>query len=453
MAFDNRDSIDFGKDRIPKLFSNLFIPTLLGMIADVAFILTDGIFVGHGVGQEGLASVNLVCPAMMLITAIGVMFGSGCSVVAAIHLAKENVKAARINMTQAFAASLALSLVLVAIFYSAPGKVLGLLGVSEELMAFAKEYFFWFIPTCVFIMVQIVGSFVIRLDGSPKYSMLATVVPSVINIVLDYVFIFICGWGLKGAAIATDIGTGVGMLMTFVYIFFLSNTLKVYKLKHTVTSLRLGLRNVGYMIKVGFPGFIGEFATSVMILAGNLAFGKYLSDSGIAAFSVICYLFPVVLNVYYAISSAAQPIISFNYGAGSVSRVRSTLRLSLVFSAAFALLALGVFCFFPASIISVFLESGSKTFGLASTGLPLFALAFLPMGVNLSIIGYFQSVERSVVAVILTLLRGFVLVVLSFLLMPKMAGVTGLWLAVPVSETITAILSIVLLLHSFARSH
>lgn len=260
MAFDNRDSIDFGQVEIRKLFRSIFIPTLLGMLFNVAFILTDGIFVGHGVGAPGLASVNLVCPVMMLITGIGMMFGIGSSVVAAIHLSHENVKAARINVTQGLLASLCVAAVVTALLYLFPDASLRLLGTSDALLPMAREYLFWFVPTCVFIMVQIVCEFSIRLDGSPKYAMYCAIVPAVINIILDYVFIFPCGLGLKGAALATDVGTFVGAAMSLTYFVGPVRKLRFYPLKWTRTSLRFFARNTGYMVKVGFSGFIGEFA-------------------------------------------------------------------------------------------------------------------------------------------------------------------------------------------------
>lgn len=445
MAFQNRESIDFGNERIPKLFLTIFIPTLIGMLADVVFMLTDGIFVGHSVGPEGLACINLVTPAMMLITGLGVMFGMGGSVVAAIQLAKGNREDARINVTQAMGASIFLSLIVVVIFYSFPERALSFMGVSQELMSLAMEYFIWFIPTCFFIMVQIVGSFIIRLDGSPRYSMMATLIPSLINILLDYIFIFPCAMGLKGAALATDIGTFVGSVMVLVYMFGLADKLRLERIRINLAAIRPTLRNVGNMMKVGFSGFIGEFAISMMILAGNLAFGKYLGDTGIAAYSVICYIFPLVINIYISVSSAAQPIISFNHGAQQESRVCETFRFSVCFSVTFALVVALIFTFFAPSIIAIFLERGSETFLLASKGLPLFAIGYAFMAFNISTVGYFQSVEKSLHSIALTLMRGFVFILTAFLLLPPLAGTPGLWLSVPAAELLTTIFAVIML--------
>lgn len=448
MAFDNRDSIDFGEEKIPRLFNSLFIPTLLGMIFDVTFILTDGIFVGHGVGADGLASVNLACPLLMVMTGIAMMFGVGGSVVAAIHLSKNNVKAARINITQAFTGSAIIALAIVVLLYSAPEFFLGLLGTSPELMPMTRTYLLWFIPACLFIAIQIVGSFIIRLDGSPKYSMAAIIIPSILNIGLDYVFIFPLEMGLKGAALATSIGYGIGAAMTLLYIFRFAARLKIYKLKYTRTALRLGCRNIGYIMKLGFAAFLGEFGSSVMQISGNLMFGKYIGDTGIAAFSVICYLMPVLINVYYSVSTAAQPIMSYNFGADRQERVTSTFKFSLFVSVAFSLCVTVVAVTFAPAIVSLFLPSGSEAFSIASRGLPIFATCFVLMGFNITTIGYLQSIKRSLNATILVSLRGFIILIAAFAALPPLIGQTGLWLACPVTEAITAVVSIILLITS-----
>ncbi len=447
MAFDNRDSIDFGKTDIPKLFRSIFIPTLFGMVFNAVFVFTDGIFIGHGVGPEGLACVNLIAPIMMVITGLGMMFGVGCSVVSAIHLSRDNEKAARINTTQAYLAATLLAILMAGLFYSMPGQVLHLLGVPDSLVPMAKEYYLWFIPTALFLMFQIVGEFLIRLDGSPKFAMFSNIIPAVVNIILDYVFIFPCGMGLKGAALATDIGTGIGMLMALYYMVFRAEKLKFYRLKRSATSIRLSLRNVGYMIKLGFSAFIGEFAISTMMLAGNIAFGRHIGDDGIAAYSVICYLFPVVYMIYSAVAQSAQPIISYNYGASQESRVRKTFRFSLMISIVFGAVITFLFCFSAPAIISIFLENGSETFRIATEGLPLYATGFVFIAFNVSAIGYFQSIERGNLATCLMLLRGVVFLVMAFWLLPKSMGTTGLWLAVPTAEVLTFAVEI----FSFAR--
>lgn len=447
--FDNRDSIDFRSENIPALFRSIFIPTLLGMLFNAAFTLTDGIFVGHGVGAEGLACINLVAPIMMVVTGLGMMLGIGCSVVAAIHLAKGNVKAARINVTQSYLTAILGAALLSAVFYAFPNPILSLLGVSPQLMALAREYYLWFIPTCVFLMLQIVGEFVIRLDGSPRYAMYANIIPALVNIALDYTFILPCGWGLRGAALATDIGTALGALMALYYMLFRAKSLRLYRLKWTLTSLRLMARNMGYNVRLGFSAFVGELAISVMMLTGNLAFGHALGDTGIAAFSVVCYLFPAVYMVYSAVAQSAQPIISFNHGDGAPGRVRRTFRHSLGVNLAFGAAVTLLFALLAPQLIGIFIPTTDPAAILAVKGLPLYATGLLFVAFNISAIGYLQSTEQASSATLLMALRGILLLVPVFLLLPSLFGTPGLWLAVPLAELLTALLAV----FSIVRKH
>ena len=441
--YDNRDNIDFGKTSIGRLFASIFFPTLLGMLFNMAFLLTDGIFVGHGIGSYGLASINLIAPIMMLINGLGMMLGVGVSVVAAIHLSKGNNKAARINVTQAFGAGIFISIVIGAVCYLFPGTVLNLLGVEGSLYAPTREYYLWFLPTCLLLMIETLGLFVIRLDGSPRFAMYSNIIPAIINGVLDYVFIFPCHLGLKGAALATDCGGLVGALMVAYYMIFRTRSLHLYRLKTTWTSLRLTLRNIGYMTRVGFPGLIGEAAVAVMMLSGNLAFSHHIGDDGVAAWSIACYLFPLVYMICNAVAQSAQPIISFNHGAGKGHRVRGTVRFSILVSVAIGLLVSLLFLFFSPTMVLGFLNPDVPTYGIAATGLPYYGTGFLFMAVNICAVGYLQSVEKAGAASLFTILRGIVFLVAAFALLPNLWGTVGLWLSVPCAELFTTLAIVV----------
>nr|MCR5191759.1 polysaccharide biosynthesis C-terminal domain-containing protein [Bacteroidales bacterium] len=381
--FDNRDSIDFGSNDVATLFRRYFFPTLLGMLFSMAFIVTDGIFVGHGIGPRGLAAINLVGPIMLLINGMGMMFGMGVSVVAAIHLSHDNIKAARINTTQAFFAGIIVSVLVGAVCYVFPKTVLTLLGVGADMYDDAYEYYIWFIPTCLLMMIEGIGLFVIRLDGSPRYAMMSNIIPSIVNIVLDYLFIFPCKMGLMGASLATDIGGFVAMLMVAYYMLFRAKTLKPYRLKMTMMSLRLTLRNVAYIIKMGASGFVGELAVAVTMLTGNIIFNHYLGTDGVSAYSIACYLFPLIYMVINAVAQSSQPIISYNYGAGLHSRVRDTMKLSMIISIAIGVVITIIFLLLPSLIVEIFINEDSKTAIIASEGLPYYSLGFVFLAINL----------------------------------------------------------------------
>lgn len=439
-----RDNIDFATTNIRRLFAKLLFPTLFGMLFSMAFIFTDGIFVGHGIGPHGLASINLIGPVMMLISGLGMMFGSGASVVAAIHLSQGNIKAARINVTQVFLAGVIVSILMGVVCYCFPRQVLTILGACGPLYESAYEYYIWFIPTCLLMMIETIGLFVIRLDGSPRYAMMANVVPAIVNIVLDYIFIFPCHMGLMGASLATDIGGFVAVAMVAYYMLFRAKTLKFYRLKMSLKSLILTLRNLGYMIRIGTSGLVGELSVAVMMLAGNTMFMRHLGSDGVSAYSVACYLFPLVYMVYCAVAQSAQPIISYNYGNSSMQRVRKTVRYSLLISIVIGLLLSLVMILFSPEVVSIFINDGGEACRLSAEGLPYYAAGFTFMAVNICYVGYCQSVERAGLAILVTLLRGVVFIVPAFILLPTCIGTKGLWLSVPVSEALTTVTVIVI---------
>lgn len=435
----NRDSINLGEVSIPRLFRQYFVPTLLGMLALCAVTATDGIFVGRGIGSDALAAVNICIAPTMLLVGVGLMLGVGASVVSSIHLANDNVKAARLNITQALIFGSLITLIFLAVTLSDMEKTARMLGCSDSLMGSVLDYMPWIFITCLFQMWCAIGLFVVRLDGSPKYAMWCNVLPGLLNVVLDYLFIFTFDLGIGGAAMATCISCFIGGLMVLVYLFGFARQLKPIKIKLSMKSLALSARNLLYQCKIGISALLGEATMGMLMFMGNLVFMRYLGDDGVGAFSIACYYCPFVFMIGNAIAQSAQPIISYNYSLKLSGRVISTERLAIMSAIGCGLAVTLAFIFFPEWMVSLFLDNDTRAFGLAVDGFPWFSLAFVFFIFNLTAIGYFQSVERVVPAILFALLRGVVMLVPAFLLLPMMLGVKGIWLALFVSEAVTSL--------------
>ena len=311
-----RDAIDFGSDNIPKLFGKMLMPTLLGMLCISLMTIIDGVFIGHGVGSDALAAVNIFSPFWLLMTAIGLMLGIGCSVVSSIHLSRDNEKAARINMTQTIIFGTALTLTITILVQCYSTQTAYLLGSSDRLLPHVLDYQRWLSLAFCAMFIQPVGLLIIRLDGSPTYAMFTSSIPAILNIVLDYIFLFVLDKGLAGVSFATFLALWFGAGMVIFYILFLSGSMQLYRLKWSLKSLFLFARNIGYQFRLGFSAFLGECSISVLMFVGNYVFMRYLGEDGVAAFSIACYIMPFIFMTGNAISQSAQPIISFNHGAG-----------------------------------------------------------------------------------------------------------------------------------------
>lgn len=447
-----RDSLDFKSMSVGKLFTKLLVPTIMGMAASALFTVVDGIFVGNGIGSDAMAAVNISAPIFMIITGVGLMFGMGGGILTSINLSQGKKKVANINFIQSVIALVFISLVMTLLLTIFPHKIATLFGSDEYLMDMVVEYLFWFSISLPFTVLVVALPFFIRLTN-PKISMWAMLAATVVNIILDYLFIFVFKWGLFGAAIATDIGEFVGAAIMIIYLFRHSIAIRFVWLKLSVKSLLLTLRNVGYMIKLGFSVFLSEITISVMIISGNYVFMDYMGADGVAAYSVICYLFPIIFMVFNATVQSAQPIISYNYGCGQMKRSDNALRLSMLFTLAFAFSIMLLFICFTRSIVTLFIpDTASAAWGYAVAGLPLFATDYLFFGINIIIIGYYTSIERLRRAISLTVLRG-ILPVVFFFTLPLLLDVNGIWLAVAAGDITTTVVIVILLIVDKVRKN
>lgn len=443
-----RDAIDFGKTNIRKLFVKIFLPTLLGLMFGASVYLADGIFVGNGIGAEALAAVNIVTPLFLISTGLALMFGSGASIVVAVHLSRHNHKAANINVTQAITVSTAIMVLICAVVFLFPEQTARLFGSSSKLIPLVTEYMRYALPSFLGSMLLVVGMFIIRLDGSPKFAMYSNVIASVLNIVLDYICVFPLDMGVKGAAIATSVSQCIGAVIVLAYMLRYSQTLHLYTPKFTRTSIRLTIRNTGYMIKLGLPTFIGETAMACFMLVGNIMFMRQLQECGVAAFAVACYILPLVFLFGNAIAQSALPIISYNYGTGNKDRIVRTFRMSVWIATICGLLISLIGILGKRQIIGMFLNPDDCAYDLALYGFPYYASCFIFLVLNIVLIGYIQSKEQFKAATVFMLLRGYIFIIPAFLWLPSVFGNLGLWLAVTTSELLTFIVIILYLLYS-----
>lgn len=437
-----KETMDFGTDKVSELFRRLFIPTVFGMLCLSALTTVDGIFVGHGVGSDGIAAVNICIPLLLVLQAIGLMAGAGCSVMASIALAHRKPRSARAFVTNAMLFVTLIALIVMLVVFICPDQVAYLLGTSDHLLPMVKDYLIWFAPSLLFQMWMMVALYIIRLDGAPRLAMWCNVVDAVLNIFLDWLFIFPLGMGVKGAAIATSLSCLGGAVVAVAYLLFFAKSIRLHRLHISGKGVSSFVRNMGEQCKVGFPAFLGEITMAMLFYVGNRVFMQYLGDDGVGAFGISCYYLPFVFMIGNAIAQSSQPLISFNYGLGSSERVQSALRVSLLTALGCGALPTVFFMACPRLLVRLFLDVNTPAAEIAIAGFPYYAIGFVAFVVNLAVIGYYQSIERTALSVFLALLRGLLFLVPSFVLLPRWLGVEGIWLALSVSEILTFVVII-----------
>jgi len=246
-----------------------------------------------------------------------------------------------------------------------------------------------------------------------------------------------------GAAFAPTVSLFLGAATGVSYLAFFARNVRLCRVHWKLRDLRVAVGNLATQCKIGSSALLTEGTLAMLMLVGNWVFMLHLGDDGVGAFGIACYYIPFVFMVGNAIAQSAQPIISYNFGMGEKRRVLATERTALVTSVVCGGVTTTLFSLCPHFMVSLFLDASTPAARLAISGFPWFSAGFVFFIINLCAIGYFQSVERLRPAVVFALLRGFVLLVPSFLLLPHVLGTPGIWLALSFSELAT---SLVLLL-------
>lgn len=440
------NNLDFATGKVSTLFRQVFVPTLFGMLSLSAVTMIDGIFVGHGAGSDGIAAVNICIPLLMILQGTGLMIGAGCSVLASINLSQGRVRMARARLTQAMVFVTVIAVIAIMAIMLFPTRMAYILGSSEHLLPLVKDYLIWFAPSLLFQMWTEVSLFSIRLDGAPRLAMWCSITSAVLNAVLDWLFIFPLGMGVKGAALATSICCFVGAMIDVAYMLFYARKMRLHPLHLSRRGLSFFTRDLAEQCKVGFSTLLNQMTMAMLFFVGNHVFMRYLGDDGVGAFGISCYYMPFVFMIGNAIAQSAQPIISYNFGLGQTPRV------SLKTAVVCGILPTLLFMFFPQWLVALFLDTATPAAQMAIEGFPYYCTGFVFFVVNLAAIGYYQSVERVLPATAFALLRGVVFLVPCFLWLPEVLCIKGIWLALALSECLTSVVIVLTTILSSART-
>ena len=407
---------------------------VLGMIALSCYILADTFFVSKALGADGLAALNLAIPVYSFINGSGLMIGMGGGI--KYSIAKSQGAAQRADQT--FTNSAVLTAVIAACFFltwllaSGPLALqLGVVGTVYEMTRTYLQVILLFAP--MFMTNNLLLCF-IRNDGAPQLSMAAMITGSLSNVVLDYVFMFPFGMGIFGAVLATGMAPVISILVLSPYLFRRKNQFHLRKCRIS-GKLALGI------FSSGLPSLITEVSSGIVMIVFNTIILGIAGNIGVAAYGVIANLSLVVMSIYTGISQGIQPLLSSGYGTGNRKKTQSVLRYALV-SAVLISVVVYVCVFFGADpIAAVFNSEQNATLQrIAVTGLKIYFTACVFAGFNIILSVYFTSTENALPAHIISILRGFVVIIPMAFLLSAAAELTGVWAAFPATELIVSLI-------------
>lgn len=436
--------LDLGKDSIIKLFLSYAVPSVISSIIFSIYIVIDGIFVGRAVGSQGLAAINIAMPIFSMALALGIMVSIGGNTVTSIELGSGQKEKARKSFSLGFYSLISVSVIIGLIIFIFRTKIAIMLGASSELMKPVIEYL---VILCISVPIFTGGSYLaagIRTMGKPSFSMFCTVLGSVVNIILDYIFVIMWGLGVAGAAIASGIAFFITFIVAFIEIQSEKSVLKL-------CICELDLRKIGRFFYNGSSEALAEVAFAFTTFIFNIVLMRRMGEVGVSAFSIIQYIASLVVAVFLGIANGITPIISYNYGAKSGKRIKEIIALSVK-----VMMFLGVICtaflfFGGEGLINLFVTGEAKLLETTVFACKIYSLSFLVSGINILSSSYFTALENAKTSAIISFLRGIAFIAIGITILPAILGDTGVWATMIFSEVATLIIAIMLMKKSYSN--
>lgn len=422
-----------------KLFISYLIPSLLGMLLMASNILVDGIFVSHGVGEDALAGINIATPIFSILLAVSLWIGMGGATLFSIALGEGKIKDAQSIFTRSVILTVLIVGVLIIIGLWKLKAVAHLFGASAITYPYVRDYLFVILLFGLVYVLENILSIFIRNDGNPKLAMTGLGITAILNIILNYFFIFVWQWGVTGAAYATALSTVIGLGVLLLHFRRPASHLKWAKPDFHIKSMLA-------ILQIGLPSYVVEMSFALTVVAYNITFLYFAGDIGVTSYAIVNYLHAVFLMIFIAVGASLQPIVSYHFGAKLYDRLRKFLRLGIITAILIGICLFIIGLVGKSVILTLFGIQDPAVIDYTTKGITLFFIGYLFLGFNLVIAEYFQAIKRIRFSTWIVLTRSILIFMPLLYLLPKYGSDQLIWLAFPLAEGLTTIGLIVLIL-------
>ncbi|MCI5768038.1 MAG: MATE family efflux transporter [Ligilactobacillus ruminis] len=440
-----RNDEKLGTAPLGRLMLSLALPTVLAQLINVLYNVVDRIYIGHmqGDGNLALTGVGVTLPIITLIAAFSAFAGAGGAPLAAIELGKRDERKASLIMENSAWLLVFFSIVLTIGFLLFKVPILYAFGASSKTIAYANEYITIYLLGTIFVQLALGLNAFISGQGAAKAAMLSVLIGAVINIVLDPIFIFALHLGIRGAALATAISQFVSAVWVVSFL----------KSKRSVLYLKLVRPDKSLILKIaalGIAPFVMQSTESLVTITFNTGLQRYGGDLYVGSMSILMSIMQLIVIPVNGITQGVQPIVSYNYGAGNRLRVKETvIRLVSVCLLGTLILA-GVAIFCPGIYASMF-TNDAELVALTCRIMPIFFLGIAIFGIQAACQSTFLALGQAKVSLFIAMLRKIILLIPLALILPKFLGVKGIYIAEPVSDVISVIVTSVLCVITLKR--
>jgi putative MATE family efflux protein len=425
---------ELAEANIRQLMLKYFLPAFIGVFANALYNIVDRIFIGQGVGAEALSGLSVVFPIMLIIHGFGMLIGIGTGVFVSINMGKRDMQRAEQTLGTGFALMIVVSVVVMAVSYILKKPILLSFGSTDETFQFANDYLNIILAGTPLMVIGFSLNNVIRSEGNVRIAMISMILSAGTNIVLDPIFIFGFGMGVKGAGYATIISMAV--LVVWVFLHFKGKR-SVLKLRNE--NIRLNREISLEIFSIGMAPFSMQIANSLVqgLLNKKLIF--FGGDLAVGAMGIINSVVSLVVMAIVALNMASQPIIGFNYGARSIERVKEALRISLIAASVISVTAFIFIESLPGMLVRLFNSDSKELYSISVHGLRLVVLALPIVGFQVVSSHFFQAIGKAKLAMFATLFRQVIGLIPLLIILPRFWGISGIWVAYPIADIMAAI--------------
>lgn len=423
--------------KISKLVWDYALPAIVGTMVNATYNIVDRIFIGQGVGALAISGLAITFPVMNLTAALGMLVGAGAASRISINLGKKNPERAEKILGNSFLLNIVLNLVFMTLLMIFLEPILMAFGASEDTFPYARDYLQVILPGNIFMTMTFSFNNMMRASGYPKKAMYTMLIGATLNIILDPIFIFVFGMGIAGVAWATVISMFIGMLFV------------MYHFTRKTTTLRLRRKNMRFerdiliaIVSIGLSPFLMQLAASAVAVLMNTSLKLYGGDLAIGAFGILNSMFMIIVMFVIGLNQGLQPIIGYNYGAETYSRVKETFYYGIKIATVVTSLGFVFGMFFPRLFAQAF-TSDVELLDLAENALRIAIVAFPLVGFQVVISGYFQSIGQAKKSIAMSLSRQVFFLIPSIIFLPRFFGLDGAWASISVSDALASILALI----------
>jgi putative MATE family efflux protein len=419
-----------GTGKIGSLLWHFSIPAIIGMLANASYNIINRIFVGHAVGGVAIAAITVAFPIVILFMGISLLIGVGATTLISIRLGQKKIDEAETIMGHALTWLFVLPLLFCVgmFFYIEPSLIL--LGATADLLPYAIDYLTIIMPGLLIMSISMGMNNVIRAEGSPRTAMLTQIVGGGVNVISNYFFVMVFGWGVRGAAFGVLLGQVVSLTLVMSYFLMPNRSF----LKFKVANMLPQFKYTRDIVKVGFAPFILQVVTSVQQLLVNRSLSFYGGGAALTAFGIIGSLAMLLVMPLFGINQGIQPIIGYNYGAARYDRVRETLKKAAIYATIFSFMVWVIIRLFPNQMVGIFMPEEYEITALTARALVIFFALLMTIGFQVIASGYFQAIGKPFHATVLSLSRQILFYIPLLLILPRFLQIDGVWLAAPFAD-------------------